>query len=146
MLDHRHDRVAALAAGVGVARALQAIGACDRGGDELEVRVLAMHRVAQHLGQRHVVQAGLDVLDGRFHSRQAWTLRNAGDAARHRAIGSVLGNLGDCAGTIAELANHRRQRVCLLVNLRAQQILRAGNPLGEAIRLLGQVGAKLDEA
>ena len=60
MPDHRNDGVPTLATGIGVAGPLAAIVQRDRRCDQLEMRVIAVLGVHQHLGQRHVEQSRRD--------------------------------------------------------------------------------------
>ena len=76
-LDHRLDRQAPLAARVGVTHALFPRGVGDAHDDELEVRVVAVLGVHQHLRQRHAVQL-----------------------ARHRGLRGVRGGVGGVGGRV----------------------------------------------
>ena len=63
MLDHRGDGSATSATSIGIARAFAAIREADRGGDQLEMGMIAVLRVGQDLGERNLEKLDLDGLN-----------------------------------------------------------------------------------
>jgi len=61
--DHGQDRAAALATGIGVARALLPVLKANRCCDQLEVAVIAVLGVRQDLLERNLKEPGVDSVD-----------------------------------------------------------------------------------
>ncbi len=68
VLDHRQDGATAAPAGVGVARAFEAIAQPHAHRDQLEMCVRPVFGVVQRVVQRHPPAARFDVFDS-FHGR-----------------------------------------------------------------------------